>query len=308
MGGKGSGRLNRTDELLNKFKKVPEANTKVTGEFIIPNHSGDHGNCHADNIKIKGDTGGKEFTIKLQGPVNLSEDNQFDFPETYASSDGKYLRCLYDAGPPKKARAYWYAPGENPVGTIIMYGGSVGAGAPAGYFFCDGSLKDEASYAQLFDVIGYSFGGGVGLGFAVPNFNLKFPYGASGAVVPGGTGGSSSYTPAGTLAGTSGAGSSHTHTVGTTAVTPTTHTSQGGHTHDSHTTTATKFGSSSGSPVTGPTTHSNQGAHTHDSHGLTWGPANESAHTHGIGSYAFTGTLDGSHLPPYLAVNFLIKY
>lgn len=80
----------------------------------------------------------------------------------------------------------------------------------------------------------------------------------------------------------SGAGSQHSHTVGTTAVTPTTHSTQGAHTHDSHTMTAS--GSSGATRASAPVTHSSQGGHAHDNHGLTWGPANESAHTHAAGA------------------------
>lgn len=67
----------------------------------------------------------------------------------------------------------------------------------------------------------------------------------------------------------------HNHAVGTTVVTPTTHSSQGGHTHDAHTTS--NRGTGSGAAFTAPATHSNQGAHNHDNHGLTWGPADGSS-------------------------------
>lgn len=118
--------------------------------------------------------------------------------------------------------------------------------------------------------------------------------------------------------GTSQSGSSHNHTVtsptgnsttgitvavGTTAVTPTTHSSGGGHTHDKHTGTTKTLGTATGVPWTAPTTHSTDGAHQHDNHGLTWGPTitepgagtghshiitsptgNEATHTHVAGA------------------------
>jgi microcystin-dependent protein len=194
-----------------------------------------------------------------------------------------------------------------PVGSIIMHGGDATAWPPAGWLTCDGTAVSRTTYADLFAVIGTTFGVGDGsTTFNLPNMDLKYPCGAGTRAV-GATGGSTSYTPAGTLAGTSGTGSAHTHTIGTSAVTPTTHTSQGGHTHDSHTTTSKSTSGSGTTLLTGPTTHSSQGAHTHDSHGLTWGPANESAHTHGKGSYAFTGTPATIEVP-YLTLYFIIKY
>ena len=45
-----------------------------------------------------------------------------------------------------------------------------------------------------------------------------------------------------------------------------THQTGGAHTHDNHTGTASKLGSSTGTPFTAPVTHASQGGHTHDQH------------------------------------------
>jgi len=174
--------------------------------------------------------------------------------------------------------------GGVPVGAIFMWSGTL-LTIPTGYQLCDGTNS-------------------------TPDLRSKFVKGAAAAQNPGGTGGGTTYghsngaVTRGTAGVTvnnesshthsmpanTGAGTAHTHAKGTSAVTPTTHSSQGGHTHDNHTGTSSKLGSSSGTPWTAPTTHNNQGAHTHDNHGLTWGPADESSHTHPIGGSSGAGS------------------
>lgn len=54
-----------------------------------------------------------------------------------------------------------------PTGTILNYGGTV---APEFYLLCDGSSYLVSDYQNLFDIIGYSFGGS-GVSFLVPPAN-----------------------------------------------------------------------------------------------------------------------------------------
>ena len=68
--------------------------------------------------------------------------------------------------------------GGVPIGTIIMWGTAT---APSDYLLCDGTLyATGGAYAQLFAVIGTTFGSAAGQ-FAVPNFNGKFPAGTGGS-------------------------------------------------------------------------------------------------------------------------------
>lgn len=89
---------------------------------------------------------------------------------------------------------------------------------------------------------------------------------------------------------------SHTHTVGTSAVTPTTHSTGGAHTHDAH--TASGSTTASTGAFKAPLTHASQGGHTHDNHGLTWGPATDattgSSHTHTGGTITGTSGTDAT--------------
>lgn len=92
-----------------------------------------------------------------------------------------------------------------PTGGILMYGA---ASAPTGFLLCNGALVARATYADLFAVIGTTFGAGDGSStFALPDLRQRFPMG----VAASGTGN--------TLGGTGGAidhthtGPSHTHVV-----------------------------------------------------------------------------------------------
>ena len=86
--------------------------------------------------------------------------------------------------------------GVMPVGTIIPYAGVT---VPDGFLFCDGSEQLIASYATLFNIIGYRYkANGLLLGvgtFALPDLRGRFPLGADNMIngnqvplVAGGTG------------------------------------------------------------------------------------------------------------------------
>lgn len=64
-----------------------------------------------------------------------------------------------------------YLDGNN-VGTIVSYGGT---GLPAGYLDCDGSAVSRTTYAELFAVIGTTYGQGDGsTTFNLPNLTDKY--------------------------------------------------------------------------------------------------------------------------------------
>lgn len=82
---------------------------------------------------------------------------------------------------------------QPPAGTIVAYAPS--GTAPSGWLLCDGtSGYSTTTYATLFAVVGYSYGGS-GVSFTVPNMNGKIPVGA-------GTGSGDRGTGTGAISGT----------------------------------------------------------------------------------------------------------
>jgi microcystin-dependent protein len=74
-----------------------------------------------------------------------------------------------------------------PIGSIQMFGGAT---APANWLICDGrSLATTGTYAALFAVFQYAFGGS-GANFNLPNLASRFPLGGT----PGQAGGEASHT------------------------------------------------------------------------------------------------------------------
>jgi microcystin-dependent protein len=74
-----------------------------------------------------------------------------------------------------------------PPGCIMMYGLS---SPPAGWIICNGQLLNRTDFANLFAAIGETFGAGdSSTTFAVPDMRDKFPGGVSGTVSLAATGG-----------------------------------------------------------------------------------------------------------------------
>lgn len=79
-----------------------------------------------------------------------------------------------------------------PTGTVLPFAGST---APEGWLLCDGSSQSTTTYAKLFAVIAYTYGG-TGGSFNVPDMRGVFPRG-SGTNGTNNYGGVTGHTPAG---------------------------------------------------------------------------------------------------------------
>jgi microcystin-dependent protein len=65
---------------------------------------------------------------------------------------------------------------STPIGTVQMYGG---AAAPTGWLLCTGSAVSRTTYANLFSVIGTTYGIGDNIStFNLPDFRGRMPLGA----------------------------------------------------------------------------------------------------------------------------------
>ena len=150
------------------------------------------------------------------------------------------------------------------------------ASAPTGYLLCDGSSVSTTTYAALFAVIGYTFGGS-GASFTLPDYRGRMPIGVSGSYALAATGGSADAVVV-----------SHTHTATVT---------DSGHTHPPAS-PATTFWGNNASATTGSPGGGGSAASTATGSAVTGISVSNS--TTGV-----SGT--GANLPPYLAINFIIK-
>jgi microcystin-dependent protein len=165
-------------------------------------------------------------------------------------------------------------PAAIPSGAMLMWGTS---SAPSGWLLCDNTAVSRTTYADLFAVIGTTFGVGDGsTTFNLPDYRQRFPLGKAAS----GTGS--------TLAGTGGT-IDHLHTADPASATS---TSAGSHNH----------GGATGTPsaTVAATNLTGSAASTTHTHSIS----TDGAHTHDVDIASFnTGTAN----PPFLSINFIIK-
>ena len=156
--------------------------------------------------------------------------------------------------------------------------------APTGYLLCNGASVSTTTYATLFGVIGYTFGGGGG-SFLLPNYTNRMPIGAGSSYGINSQGGSADAVVV-----------SHNHSINDP-----THQhlfggddmigSQGGYSSQS------SFSYDAVSTASG----GGQNFYTHDTNNVNQGqPTGITINNQGV-----SGT--NANLPPYLGINFIIK-
>ena len=170
--------------------------------------------------------------------------------------------------------------GDVVTGMIAMW---ATATAPTGYVLCNGASLDTTTYANLFAVIGYTFGGS-SANFNVPDYRNKFPIG-SGTPALAATGGSADAVVI-----------SHTHSATSTSTSAVT---DPGHAHVLPTSGGQGSVNSANDLVTDST---DNGRKVNTSvTGVTVATTTTTTNA----ATGVSGT--GLNLPPYLAINFIIK-
>jgi microcystin-dependent protein len=188
-----------------------------------------------------------------------------------------------------------------PAGTLLMY---AAATAPEGYLLANGQAVSRIAYADLFAVIGSTYGSGDGsTTFNLPNLTNRFPLGGG---TLGTTGGATSATlttnelPAHTHTGTTNADGAHAHSI-----------NDPGHSHSVSGTlqtaaglnTVTDLDDSANEPDVTQTISTTSSSST----------TGISVNSGGAHSHAFTTAPTGggqafSIMNPYVVVNYIIKY
>jgi microcystin-dependent protein len=163
-----------------------------------------------------------------------------------------------------------------PTGSVIMWPSNT---SPTNWKICDGTAISRVTFVDLFSLIGTTFGIGDGsTTFNLPDYRNRTPYGADTYAI-GATGGSANAVIV-----------SHTHTATPVVTDP-------GH---SHLINASSDGAIGGTnnlgPGSGPNSTTSSGT-TSVSTGITVATS--------ISTVGSSGT--NANLPPYLAINFIIK-
>jgi len=182
---------------------------------------------------------------------------------------------------------------NTPVGMISIHAGSF---APTGWLLCDGASYASASYVELFNVVGYTFGGS-GSAFAVPNLKGRVVVGIDAAQTEfdtrGETAGAKTHQHAASNSGNTSVAHNHSVDVPSTTVNASgaahTHTapdhahnmsSNGAHDHGFEGSVSTSTNGVSQSRTTGNTISTNIPNH---SHGDNFNPTTTGDHAHNTG-------------------------
>lgn len=238
----------------------------------------------------------------------------------YLKTDGKLYTKDSAGVETAVASAGGASGGGPPTGSMLMY---AAATAPTGYLLCDGAAVSRTTYADLFAVIGTTYGTGDGTTtFNVPDFQVRVPVGAGTGKTLGASDGVAETSRnanrthshghgssgSGSVSLTSGAGSSHSHSANTYTASS--------HTHTIGTSTGGSTTAASGTAVTLPTKAYVDG-HTHGgntggtSTGVTGTSGSEASHTHSVsGGVSVSTSVSSNTTPesPFTVVNYIIKY
>lgn len=163
---------------------------------------------------------------------------------------------------------------EPPIGEVVAYGG---ASAPTNFLICDGSAISRADYADLFDVIGTTFGSGNGTTtFNIPNL--------VGKIMVGWKSGDSNFGTVGNANGADTINLAHSHT-------------QNAHTHTISGTTGDR---SAGQNIYAGGGTCSPNSHTH-TFSFTSGAASDLGTSSSLSATQSTAN-------PFVVVNFIIRY
>ena len=162
-----------------------------------------------------------------------------------------------------------------PTATIVPWSDS---SIPSGFLECNGQAVSQATYADLFAIIGTTYGDPGGGNFNVPDLQDNVPVGKSGTKALASTGGENTVTPTGNIS-----GSTANATLSTAQL--------ASHSHS---------GGAGGNAAMGAA-----GENTTAANGSTGSTGSGGGHSHNM-SANFTGDAN-SVLQPYLTLLYIIK-
>ena len=282
-----------------------------------------------------------QYDLENLTPANASPvDANFDRVEQHVNAevierDGSVamraqLKLIGDPIADLDAAPKQYVDAIIPVGLVMMYGGTTNP--PGGkWAICNGAEVETAAFPELFNVLGYAYGGSGGR-FKIPNLVDHFPLGAGTLAARGVSGGSKDQTvPTHThtinhdhaQATSSNNSISHTHSIEHNH--PPITTSADSHTHNLRGAEVNGSGGSLGlflnadyeTTSYGVVGNTSADSHTHTANMVTYTGSSgiQSAnHTHTVNLPSFSGTSGttgvtptNANMPPYVGIAYVIR-
>lgn len=243
-------------------------------------------------LKLYSEQGTTDYTVTIQPSTNTAANFTITLP-TNVGSNGQVLSTT------GSGNLAWTNPSESgtPSGVIMQYAGS---SAPTGYLICNGSAVSRTTYSNLFAVIGTTYGAGDGsTTFNLPDLRGRFPVGYYSSDASFDALNEKSGEKTHTI--TSAELPAHTHSVDPPS---TTTSSDGSHTHDYKDYYNDSELSDDANQRTVGSDDKSYSSRTSEPNG---------AHTHTLNIASFnsgsTGTGTAMNvLPPYIVLNYIIKY
>ena len=140
----------------------------VGGVLVVDENTNTPANIQAGSYFFGNNISGSNFA-EVSAPSSLAASYSMVLPPS--NNTGETVLLTFDTsnniglGPSVQSVA--------PTGSIIMFGGTI---APSGWLICDGSSYPQATYSNLYAVIGSAYGTS-GSNFNVPDFRGIFPRG-----------------------------------------------------------------------------------------------------------------------------------
>lgn len=156
----------------------------MTGDILFKSGTGLRMKDASDLLIAHSSSGNADRTIILAGESYHNGASLYLYGSKHATNAGQFSIAANNGtdgkvfnGRPDGTLTWGNQSVLNPIGTVIAFAGN---SAPSGYLICNGAAVSRTTYANLFTIIGTTYGEGDGsTTFNLPNLTNKFIMGSS---------------------------------------------------------------------------------------------------------------------------------